>query len=211
MLISRDMYVSYSCQNCNAKVDNSIEFCPKCGTKLSEYTLIRDYDSEIDEELFKLEHPVRARLNKFIGPYFEHLMNVLELDVAIDESVQAKADEVRKAEGRLQYYWWKSKRFLLFSLFALLYIVLWVVPVIAFFGDELMYGWIWLGVFSIFPLYLASLWLMVSQDIRDIPLRIKILHSLLGAFNKLVFSILYVVGFFFLTSTVINFLFSFIE
>lgn len=205
------MFVAYKCEKCNAPVNNSLDLCPSCGAELPTLTLERDYDAEIDAELYELEHPVRTRLYKIIGPYFEHLLHSLEDDVSADDAIQKRAEEIKETSGPWHYRWWRLKRILQLSFFALLYIVLWLAPVITFFDEESMYGWIWLGVFAILPLYLVSLWLLVSQDGRDIPLKYKILQSLLGAFNKLMFNIFYLVAFFFVITTINNYLFSLLE
>ncbi len=205
------MLVTYKCEKCNAQVNNSLDLCPRCGAELPKFTLERDYDAEIDAELYELEHPIRTRIYKIVGPYFEHLMSSLEEDVAVEDAIQAKAKEIKETKGSRYYLWWRLKQKLQLSLFALLYIVLWLAPVITFFDEESMYGWIWLGVFAILPLYLVSLWLLVSQDNRDIPLKYKVLQSLLGAFNKLMFNIFYLVAFFFVITKINNYLFSFLE
>jgi hypothetical protein len=186
------MYVQYKCERCGADVTSELEHCPKCGIELPEYTLYRDYNKEIDQELYELEHPIRAKLHRFTDPYLSHLSGTAEQEVALEESVHIKAAQILEEEGVAAYRWYKVKRKLWMILAAFVFLV-WVVvaSVPANYIENERIGYIIWGVLSLIPLYGVSVWLLVKGDKREIPMTQKIKRHAWGAFNKLIFSILY--------------------
>lgn len=155
------------------EVNNTMDSCPNCGIELEKITLDRDYDTQIETDIYELEHPVRSKISKIMWPYLEHLADAWDEDADLQHSA-------------------KQER--LAIIFAFLYVVLWL-PLCFFISDitgESVYSWILLIFIALVPLYTVTVWIVVKNDRRNIHLKDKILRSLHGALNKLAFNLLVV-------------------
>jgi hypothetical protein len=202
------MYVLFNCKECGEEVNSNMEHCSTCGAALPEFQLERDYDSEIAEEMYKLRHPIRYKILNFIESYANHIVEVAEQEEELERPVTEKGEKIKAEKGRWHYRWFRYKRILMMSLAAIIFFALWVFPISILFNDTEDSPRVWLLFFlaSIIPLYFVSLYLLVSRDKREIPLSKKITQSLLGAFNKLVFSIIFIGLFSFVWINLINLL-----
>lgn len=187
------MFVTYKCENCGSDVNSNMELCSKCGAELPVMTLERDYDTEVDEELYELEHPIRTRIRKMLGTYGEHLGTVIEQEAEVEESVGREVEKVKAEKGKAAARWYRFKHESL-----LLFVAIGIIAVIVAIGifidtiEDEQTAYITWGLLSLVPLYIVSLWLLIKRDYRELSLKRKILQHALGAFNKLAFSILYV-------------------
>lgn len=198
------MYVAYKCEECGASVDSNMEECPACGELLPGMTLERDYDGEIDDELYELEHPMRTKARKMIEPYVEHLFEVLVQEVEVQEEIDEEAKRVWKEKGHFRSVLWRWKRNLARNLLASMYVILLLVPILALeYVEDPMAWWVSYALIASVPLYFVSLWLLVKADSREVPLYKKMLQHALGAFNKLALG-LFIVGLWFLLVTIVN-------
>jgi len=85
---------------------------------------------------------------------------------------------------------WHTKwRYFLIALGFVLFVIMWTLPLIVLPEKYSMYGEWWAFGYILIPLYAISLWQVVSEDTRDLPLRLKTRQALLPGFNKMLFSI----------------------
>ena len=192
------MFVVYKCEECGADVNSDMEFCPKCDAELPEFTLERDYDAELDQEEYELEHPIRTKLRKFFGSYGEHLEEVIIREAEKEEEETVKIERLREEKGFWAVRWYELKRFLKLLSIAIL-LLAWIVLSFILFSEienellSLVIG----GVMAFLPLFGISVWLLMKNDEREIPTRQKIKKHAWGAFNKLLFAIVFLVLVFF--------------
>lgn len=169
-----------------------MESCSKCGAELPELTLERDYDAEIDQELYELEHPVRTRTRKFFGSYGEYLIELVFGDAEEEIALQEKIAKIREEKGRFAASWYEIKRKLWMVLAAFLWlgwVVLASIPFSEIESERLVWlGW---GGLSLLPLWGVSIWILVRKDKREISTTKKALQHAWGALNALAFGILY--------------------
>lgn len=204
------MFVTYKCESCGYEVNSHMESCPKCEVELPEMTLERDYDAEIDGELYELEHPIRTRVRKTIGPYFDHLLDVVIQEAEIEEAAEAEHERIKEEEGKKAARWhsFKNSALKIFIAFGIIAYIIMTGVLIDYIEDERTAYVTW-GVLALIPLYGISLWLLVGGDNREVPLKQKMLQHALGAFNKLIFGILYVGLAFFIITSINKFLFQY--
>ncbi len=190
------MFVVYKCDECDTDVNSRMDYCPSCGEELPVFSLDESYVEELEAE-YAREHPILARLESFIDQYTDHIDAILADDKEISHEAHIRKEAFRAKHGRFISSLVSIVRGLLFVLLVLLYFVGIGLFAETFVVDEVPLTLLYVVFVALLPLYLFSLWQIVSRDQRDIPLGKKILYSLLGALNKLFFALLLVFCYFF--------------
>jgi hypothetical protein len=87
---------------------------------------------------------------------------------------------------------WHTKwRYLLIALGFVPFAIVWTLPLIFLPEKYSMYGEWWAFGYILVPFYALSMWHVLSEDKRELPLFTKFRQSLLIAFNKLLFALIF--------------------
>lgn len=89
---------------------------------------------------------------------------------------------------------WNSRwRWVLVVLSFALFVILWTLLLLIIPNDNVA-EWLVFG-YILVPLYALSIWQVVSEDERELPLSLKVRHSLLSGFNKLLFGLIFLLAY----------------
>lgn len=174
-----------------------MQTCPQCGGVLPDYNFENIYDEDYGE--YEPEPQETERQS-----FTEHLLDTFNgHDARITARNELIAERIRAEKGWWAAQLWILKQSMPALVIALLYLFGWL-PLLLFLIPEQIEEIFWLKfvVGALMPLYGVSLWLLIQEDSRQLPLLDKLLDWALPAFNRLLIFLFFLGALFFLVTLV---------